>query len=46
MKYVLWIQNKIIQHCATGMQPSQYLGGVIHKLDFRFGVKDEIKFDV
>lgn len=46
MKYSLWIQNKIIKHCATGMQPSQFMGGVLHKADFRVGVKGEIKFNV
>ena len=48
MKLILMyeVQKKIIEHCATGMRPSQYEGGVIHKLSFRIGVKDEINFDV
>jgi len=28
MRYILWIQNKIIKHCATGMQPSLVGGGL------------------
>ena len=40
------IQKKVIKHCATGMSPSQYLGGIIHKVDFRVGVKNgEIKWN-
>jgi hypothetical protein len=46
MKSILWIQDKVVNHCATGMQPSQYKCGVLHKVDFRMGVKGEIKFNV
>lgn len=44
MKLILWIQDEVVKHCATGMQPHKYKGQILHKQEFRIELKGEIKW--
>ena len=40
----LTYKKKILRHCVSGMQPSQYKGQILHKQEFRMKLKGEIKW--
>jgi hypothetical protein len=45
LKYLYFIQKKTIEVCCTGMQPRKYNAQLLHKLNFRYIIKGDIKWN-